>query len=487
MEISFLDDNVPSDDHGSMTLLILPTAGLPTCAGYGYTFCFWSKSVSSSSQPQPHIGHKIWQYMISEQCPDGPIEIGTLEYDTLRIECGQPLYRREMTATLTKPKSTTTSSSSTSDNSSSTGSATAAATPASPLELGLDSTIDLSKQKGCYQGQEGIASILKNPRGPPRTLYQVIFEDDINIYDYQSEGEYTSTSSKKQKENVENLTRTPLPNDVLYVLGSNEQIMVGRITSVAEPSGTGEPITMALALIRRADSIQSSMKQMGIDLPSRDMFLPTPTNNNDDNNNSDNGSILITPPPLDVLDGLEVIIGGTYTIGKLRMIPSRRSSRGRQPQLLFSDEDIPTFVQNLPSEQDMYDLVPLTKFSKDNNDTRRSSIALDSPTPTTVDRSTMIQNAVIVEPPDNINVRPQSIVENWEDAYNNLEEEVVENDEVGDDYNVEQKALERAIMEAEEAAKEAERKAAKLELLRQRAEEAILRRKQKQQQQQEQE
>jgi hypothetical protein len=273
--------------------------------------------------------------------------------------------------------------------------------------------------------------------------------------------------------------------------------MVGRITSVAEPSGTGEPITMALALIRRADSIQSSMKQMGIDLPSRDMFLPTPTNNNDDNNNSDNGSILIPPPPLDVLDGLEVIIGGTYTIGKLRMIPSRRSLRGRPPSFLFSNDDIPTFVQNLPSEQDMYDLVPLTKFPKD-DDTRSSSsssssssVALESQTLTTVDRSTMIQNAVIVEPPDNINVRSQSIVENWEDNTTNSEEEEDNDNVVGDENDnddvEQQQALEVAIREAAEAAKEAERKAVKLELLRQRAEEAIARRKQKQQQQQEQE
>jgi hypothetical protein len=42
--------------------------------------------------------------------------------------------------------------------------------PPSPLELHLEAIVDL--QKGCYQGQEGIASVLKNPCGPPRALYQ---------------------------------------------------------------------------------------------------------------------------------------------------------------------------------------------------------------------------------------------------------------------------------------------------------------------------
>jgi hypothetical protein len=37
---------------------------------------------------------------------------------------------------------------------------------------------------------------------------------------------------------------------------------------------------------------------------------------------------------LDPLDGLEVIIGGTYTVGKLRMIPSRRYRLG---QNMFAD------------------------------------------------------------------------------------------------------------------------------------------------------
>ncbi len=445
IEISFT-----APDGRQMTLLILPSAGLPTCEGYGYTFCFWSES----SSPTDHIGHTIWQYIISEKCMDGPIEIGTLEYDTLRIECGQPLYHQEMTATVTKQKITTTP--------------TTTSTPASPLELGLEYTIfDTSslsskQSKGCYQGQEGIASILKNPRGTPRTLYQVMFDDDTNIYDYQSEGEYTS-----RKKEVENLTRTPRPNDTLYVLGSNEEIMVGRLTSVAEPSGTGEPITIALALVRRPDSILSSMQQMGIGRPSRIEMTPLSF---DDRNDDSSGSILIPPPPIDVLDGLEVIVGGTYTIGTLRMIPSRRST-GRT-KFLFSDEEIPTFVKNLPSEQDSYDFVPLTKFQKNDDDDYsgdRNAAYRTTPEPN-IARTATVQNVP----------NTPSVVDHWDDEADGVIDttSALEKHQ-GDDEEVQE--LERAIVEAEEAAQEAQRKAAKLELLRQRAEEAMARRKLKQQ------
>ena len=460
-----IDISFTALDERQMTLLILPSAGLPTCAGYGYTFCFWSES---SSSPTDHIGHTIWQYVISEQCADGPIEIGTLEYDTLRIECGQPLYHQEMTATVTKQKLTTTTPATTTTTTTNTVSGS---TPASPLELGLEYTIfDTSsslssrQSKGCYQGQEGIASILKNPRGPPRTLYQVIFDDDTNIYDYQSEGEYTS-----RKKEVENLTRTPRPNDTLYVLGSNEEIMVGRLTSVAEPSGTGEPITIALALVRRSDSILSSMQQMGIDRPSRLEMIPLSF---DDRNVDSSASILIPPPPIDVLDGLEVIVGGTYTIGTLRMIPSRRS-KGRT-KFLFSDEEIPTFVKNLPSEQDSYDLVPLTKLQKndddddDYNDDRNAAYGT-TPEPK-ISRTSMIPNVP----------NTPSIVDRWDDEADGVNDTASNLEQLQEDDEKVQE-LERAIVEAEEAAQEAQRKAAKLELLRQRAEEAMARRKLKQQ------
>ena len=394
------------------TLVVLPTAGLPSCAGWGYTFCFLPHQETS---PSDTVGARLWRYLISEECPDGPIELGALEYETLRIECGQPAYSMEMTA-----KASRFDMKGVGDGEDTDASTSSASTPASPLELGLQGTIDLDK--GCYQGQEGIASILKNKRGPPRSLYQVVFPDETNIYDYQSQGELTSNRGTTP----ENLTRMPLPNDTLYVLGSNEEIMVGRITSVAEPSGTGEPVTLALALIRRADSILASMKQMGIDMPMDDVTIGSSTD----------ASGLIPPPPLDPLDGLEVIIGGTYTMGTLRILPSRRGGIRKN---LFSNDDIPMFVHNLPSDEETNDLVPLTKL---NDDSGRTS---------TVRSPLMVEDAVI--------------------EGSSLDDDM----EIGD----ESEDLNRAIAEAEEAAKEAQRKAEKLEMLRRRAEEAMERRKQK--------
>jgi folate-binding Fe-S cluster repair protein YgfZ len=394
------------------SLIILPTAGLPPCAGWGYTFCFWPQQEQTQSIGLHSVGARLWQYLISEECREGPIEVGALEYETLRIECGQPAYNMEMTG---KPHRLDTKDLSDVDES---DLPSTTATPASPLELALQGTIDIDK--GCYQGQEGIASTLKNKRGPPRSLYQVVFPDETNIYDYQSEGEYTSSVRTTQ----ENLTRMPMTNDALYVLGSNEEIMVGRITSVAEPSGTGEPVTLALALIRRPDSILTSMRQMGIEIPIDEMTI----------GRSSDGSVLIPPPPLDPLDGLEVIIGGTYTMGTLRILPSRRGGNRKN---LFSEDDIPMFVHNLPSDEETNDLVPLTQL---NDDSRVSSTR--SPI--------VVQDAVIEE----------------------------SNGKDDDSLDDEDNALNRAISEAEEAAREALRKAEKLELLRQRAEEAMKRRKQ---------
>jgi hypothetical protein len=156
-------------------------------------------------------------------------------------------------------------------------------------------------------GQEGIASIIKNPRGPPRQLYSVVFHDDFNMYESQTQGDNTG---------VENLTTIPLPGQKLFALGSNEKILVGTLTSVGEAGGTGSRETVALALIRRADSIQKQMKEM--DLAIERNFAESDVTMS---------SGIIQPPPLDPLVGLEVIVEGTFTIGVLMSIPSRRLQR----------------------------------------------------------------------------------------------------------------------------------------------------------------
>jgi folate-binding protein YgfZ len=358
--------SIPLAESDASTLLVVPTSGLPPCAGAGYTFCFLGDKAT---------GESMWQYLTSEDCPEGPVKVGSLEFETLRIECGQPAFGKEMTGADEKD---------------------AVITPASPLELHLQSAINF--EKGCYLGQEGIASMLKNPRGPPRTLYQVVFDDEFNIYDHQTKGEFTSKST-------ENLTRLPVKGDQLFVLGSNEEIAVGQITSVAEPAGTGEPVTLALALVRRPDSIQKQMKSMNLEMPRTTDVIDVQVG----------GSGLIPPPKLDPLDGLEVIIGGSYTVGTLKGVPSRRGKT-------IYDNAVPQFVENLPGEDVQRDIIDMS---------RPALGAIEPATTDAVDEAKLAAEVA------------------------------------------------KAEAEAEAAAAEAKRKAEKMEILRKRAEEAMLRRKQK--------
>jgi hypothetical protein len=141
-------------------------------------------------------------------------------------------------------------------------------------------------------------------------LYAVLFQDDFNVYESQSRGD---------KSNVENLTTLPQPGQNIFALGSNEQLLVGTLTSVGEAGGTGNPTTVALALVKRADSLQKQMKELDLEIP-RDAktFLDSDVAS---------GSGMVQPPPMDPLDGLEVVVEGTFTVGILRSVPSRRLRR----------------------------------------------------------------------------------------------------------------------------------------------------------------
>jgi hypothetical protein len=201
----------------------------------------------------------------------------------------------------------------------------------------LDKLIDVNK--GCYQGQEQIAAILKNKRGAPRTLYSVSFSDDDNFYD-ESSSEYEDYS----KVRLENQTKPPKVGDALYVLGSNEQIYVGRITSVAERSGTSRPETVAMALVRRFDSIIKKMDNMDLDT-NFDQNISELENEYDDVYEMPeiDGSGILPPPSLDPLGGLEVCIGGTYTRGLLKVVNWRRLSNW---QNLFEKELSNALIDN---------------------------------------------------------------------------------------------------------------------------------------------
>ena len=85
-------------------------------------------------------------------------------------------------------------------------------------------------------GKKGVASVVKNPRGPPRLLCSVVFDDESNVYETGID---------------DNLTTIPEVGQELFVLGPNEDIPAGTITSIAEPSATGDATIVGLALVRR--------------------------------------------------------------------------------------------------------------------------------------------------------------------------------------------------------------------------------------------
>ncbi|GKY94537.1 hypothetical protein MPSEU_000419400 [Mayamaea pseudoterrestris] len=302
-----------TDPTARSSLLIAPTTLLSDCVGRGFTFCFLDQAAS--------MGQQIWQNLVSEDNALGPIEVGALEYQTLQVESGLPAFGFEMTGHAATSKRKSAKGNANADELATSASQKSSITPASPLELHLESFVD--QEKGCYLGQEGVASILKNPRGPPRSLYQVVFDDDFNVYEYESGAD----------DPMENLTRLPQAGDVLYVLGSNQEISVGAITSMAEPGGTGDRNTVGLALIKRSDSILKQMATKGIKLDDSTL-----------RNRQDliDGKEWRRDEFQDPLNNLEVIIGDSFTVGKLRTVPDRRYGLVNMfdDEVVYEEEDV---------------------------------------------------------------------------------------------------------------------------------------------------
>jgi len=308
----------------------------------GYTLLF-QESGANNSGNHPTLADQIWNNLTDEHNDKGPVGMGSLEYDTLRVEAGLPGYGNEMTGDGPKKSKLQNNDTAEKKNEQDENVDDTYYAKSSPLELHLESLVDTNK--GCYQGQEGIASIMKNKRGPPRQLYQAVFYDSENDFDGEGGGFGLINTIdneelmdfqrlKKQADPIDNDTRHPRPGDSIYVLGSNESIQVGKITSVAEPNGTGDAKTVALALVKRPGSILKAIKEQGLDLPrwwedaedgdEEDMD----TRNIAKNIASEKGgSGMMQPPPLDALYNLEVVVGGTYTVGRLISVPSRRYNK----------------------------------------------------------------------------------------------------------------------------------------------------------------
>lgn len=276
---------LPRNNGQSVELVVWEQTVLPTSVSKGYTVLISDKG------DEEDLGLEVWDRITAEDNIYGPIAIGPLEYETLRIEGGQPAFGFEMTGHLK-------------DNEKYNG---RLITKASPLELHLDHIVD--QNKGCYQGQEGVAALLKNKRGVPRVLYSAIFPDEDNSYI----GDNQEEEALIDNDSIPNETKLPQVGDSFYVLGSNKQIKVGTLTSVAERGGTSMPETVALALVLRAQSILKKMKDMDLEIERDTMF---------DINDLESG--IISPPPFDPLDGLQVVLENGMTRGYLRAIRSRK-------------------------------------------------------------------------------------------------------------------------------------------------------------------
>ena len=311
---------------------------------HGYTLLFQDDTTSNINRQT--LSDQIWDKLTHENNDQGPVGMGSLEYETLRIEAAIPGYGNEMSGDGPKKDDEHNKYSEDDGN---------YYTKANPLELHLQKLID--QEKGCYLGQEGVASVLKNKRGPPRQLYQVVFNDienDFNIDDVNS-GEFGLLSIdndelmdfnklKKQADPISNDTRQPRVGDNLYVLGSNESIQVGKITSVAQPNGTGEPSTVALCLAKRPGSILKAIKEEGLDLPR--WWEEIDVNGEEDDGgdstslvNEQENSGMMQPPPLDPLHNLEIVIEGSYTMGRLQSVPSRRYKKKSDVSYLLDYEE----------------------------------------------------------------------------------------------------------------------------------------------------
>ena len=398
-----------STDDGP-NVIILPSTFLPECVCVGYTFVI-SETGGGSGDTR---AQRIWDALTAEFDDQAPVELGPLEWETLRIEGGWPAYGREMTGDIDPDND---------KNDGAGGDITAigVGAKASPLELHLETAVD--ETKGCYLGQEAISALLKNKRGIPRSLYSVVFHEEDNAYGTSPAGDLgddnmmdlasllgaddTSPSSD------ESGSKQPIPGDDLYVLGSAGKIKAGMITSVAESGGTGEPTTVGLALIRRPDSILSKMESMGlqlgggIDIEAREPGQAT------------------LPPPMDPLDGLEVIVQGSNAIGKLQSLPCRRFKNG----LNMFDAEVEAFA----------------------------GIERDS--------------GAVMGIVDSGAEASEFVPDGWDAV------ETVVDDE--DEFRQAEEEAAKAAAEAEAAAAEAKRKAEKMEMLRQKAEAAKARRRKK--------
>jgi len=199
---------------------------------------------------------------------------------------------------------------------------------------------------------------------------------------------------------------------------------------MGEAGGTGSRFTVGLALIRRAESIKKKMDALDLEIPrDADDFLDV---------DFSSGSGIIQPPPMDPLEGLEVIVEGTFTMGVLKGIPSRQSGMRRNSNMFDADIEVEGI------EEFESGFVPF-------------SASTGVAEPSAADSESIAGTVDDDDDDDSEGVDGDS-----DASLEQIEAEVAQ-----------------AAAEAEAAAAEAKRKAEKMEMLKKRAEEAMVRRKQK--------
>jgi hypothetical protein len=250
---------------------------------------------------------------------------------------------------------------------------------------------------------------------------------------------------QKEADPLANDTRQPRAGDKLFALGSSEKIQVGTLTSVAEPNGTGDRTTIALAMVRRPGPILKAIKDAGLDLPRWWEEDVQDDNMGGSISKETKDSGIMMPPPLDALVNLEVVLEGTYTVGRLKSIPSRRiESSTKNTDDVASLLDYEARGEIVDARDDGPALFKY-KFADAEIDTVSSS---SSP----------------------------SLTYNYDD----IEEENDDDDEIITDEQIAQ--AEKEAAEAEAAAAEAKRKAEKMAQLKARADAAMAARRKKKQQ-----
>lgn len=338
-------------------------------------------------------------------------------------------------------------------------------TKSSPLELYLEHVVDTGK--GCYQGQEGVAALLKNKRGLPRTLYSVVFPEEDNYYEGQKDEEEYSNHSKR----IPNETEIPTAGEDFYVLGSNKTIKVGTLTSVAERGGTSMPETVALALVRRSETILKKMQDLDLEI-NRDGALNEQAF---DVRSYDGSSGIIMPPPLDPLDGLEIVLDNGMTRGVLRVTPWRKSKAG---QNMFEIEEWSTFDDEgqtdsgsvmgfVPdSDEEDVEITSAPVIDDDSNDGEDDDDSNDD------ELKAAIEAARIAA--DDARRKEEKMV-----LLQKRAEEAMAKRKAAKEATQTKTETEDPVDEAAATGSDAERKAAKMEMLKKRAEEAMARRKSK--------